>query len=659
MKERLKHKYGLWTKLRQAFQVKRLRPLQQYAFCFLGSSLLCALPLQGIPTPIAACSNAFSAGKMRIATLLGCIAGYCLFWPIYMAIWPITLSLLLAIIAWRLQKYTHPTFLWFHPAANTVAAAAVGFGMLWQMHFPASALGRYFTGLLCVFFASLVWEQALCKHCRTAWYIVAVAALAALAPFTLANFIHPALCIALFFSAVTAAVPEGLAVSTAAGIVLEFFSGFSFPFTALLCLCSAVCRLVRRQTVFHRSLVLLLLCALFSWLLADVNAQIYLLSGIAAALASLAFRKISFLPDSNASGTVQLRLQLQQASDILLRLHDTVLSPNVQASDASTAEIFDHAADLVCKSCANWTTCWEQESADTYHALCSAARPMLAKHKAETGDFPETFCARCINLPCFLQTLNQQLDAMLYRRQFQSRLNESRQMLRNQYLLLARYLQAAVASPFTQPSARYHPEIAACAVGKCGQALSGDRGACFHGPCGTFFVLLCDGMGTGRAAKAESTCAIEILTGLLQAGLDAVSALALLNSAYVLRDNGCFATIDLLQIDLASGDSLLLKWGAAPSYLQRGSHLRRLGEASMPPGLSLTVMDKTQKIKLTLRSGDLLVLTSDGADSVETEQCIAENSNNPVQEIANRIIAAAAQGDDITAVALRLQECAA
>ncbi len=234
-------------------------------------------------------------------------------------------------------------------------------------------------------------------------------------------------------------------------------------------------------------------------------------------------------------------------------------------------------------------------------------------------------------------------------------------MLRDQYLLLARYLQGAADAGLcgVEEEAQYTPEIAARAVGKRGQALSGDRGACFHGPGTTFFVLLCDGMGTGRGAKAESSSAMEALTGLLRAGLDAASALQLLNSAYVLRDDGRFATVDLLQIDLASGNALLLKWGAAPSYLRHGGVLRRLGEASMPPGLALAGLDKAQKIKLTLRPGDLIVLTSDGAGVEETERCIAARAEWPVAELAAGIIDAAAPGDDITVVVLRLQAPAA
>ena len=79
----------------------------------------------------------------------------------------------------------------------------------------------------------------------------------------------------------------------------------------------------------------------------------------------------------------------------------------------------------------------------------------------------------------------------------------------------------------------------------------------------------------------------------------------------------------------------------------------------MPPGLALAGLDKVQRIKLTLRPGDLVVLTSDGAGAEETERCITAEADRPVAELAAGIVAAAAPGDDITAVVLRLQAPAA
>ena len=68
---------------------------------------------------------------------------------------------------------------------------------------------------------------------------------------------------------------------------------------------------------------------------------------------------------------------------------------------------------------------------------------MLAQYRATPEDFPPSFCTRCQQLDAFLQAVNRQLDGILYRRQYRARQQESRRMLRDQYLLLARYLQGA------------------------------------------------------------------------------------------------------------------------------------------------------------------------------------------------------------------------
>lgn len=45
--------------------------------------------------------------------------------------------------------------------------------------------------------------------------------------------------------------------------------------------------------------------------------------------------------------------------------------------------------------------------------------------------------------------------------------------------------------------------------------------------------------------------------------------------------------MDLLHIDLTSGEAELLKWGAAPSYLRCGDTVKKLGTASLPPGVGV------------------------------------------------------------------------
>lgn len=658
MKERLKNR-GILGQLRRRRQA--IWETGRYLLYSVGCGLLAALPVGSLPIPLAACLTAVSTGWDLAAAMVGSLAGYIWCWELTDSIYTMALTVILPGVAWAVRRGRHPAVPWLCPAATTVAAAALGLGFLWQLGFASPWTGRLFLSLLVVFAGSFTAQQALVFHRRWALYLLLAALLASLSRICLGLWFNPGICVALFLVAVTAWTPEGIVAAAVCGIVLELAAEPALPYTAFFCLTSGILYQLRHLTVFHRSLGLLLLSAAFAWLTAELQAQLVLLSAIAACLAALALPRLSLLADDSDDPVARLRRQLQRASDVLLRLHDTILLPQTTLQDPDAAEIFDTAADQVCRGCAQYSLCWEQEAARTYRELCTAAEPILTRYQAAATDFPTDFSERCQNFAQFVQAVNSQLDAILHRRQYRARQQENQELLRSQYLLMARYLQATADTATLPPAdaSRFEAEVAARAVGRSGRALSGDRGACFHGPGASFFVLLCDGMGTGQAAASQSSGAIEILSGLLRAGLDPASALQLLNSAYVLRDDGCFSTVDLLQIDLSTGDSLLLKWGAAPSYLKRDGKLRRLGEPTLPPGLTVGKAREIQRIKLTLQEDDLLVLTSDGADQNSTEAYLHESGAEALAELAAGIVAAADPGDDITAVALRLRPAAA
>ena len=63
---------------------------------------------------------------------------------------------------------------------------------------------------------------------------------------------------------------------------------------------------------------------------------------------------------------------------------------------------------------------------DTYNALNDALPAMLERGKGEGGDFPPHFSNRCQRFSQFLSAANEELSALFYRRQYQSRLRESR-----------------------------------------------------------------------------------------------------------------------------------------------------------------------------------------------------------------------------------------
>lgn len=61
------------------------------------------------------------------------------------------------------------------------------------------------------------------------------------------------------------------------------------------------------------------------------------------------------------------------------------------------------------------------------------------------GDFPAHFSSRCIHFPEFLAAVNRELTALLYRRQYNSRIQESRWAVCRQYAQLSSVLEQAAA----------------------------------------------------------------------------------------------------------------------------------------------------------------------------------------------------------------------
>ena len=117
--------------------------------------------------------------------------------------------------------------------------------------------------------------------------------------------------------------------------------------------------------------------------------------------------------------------------------------PERGMNDADPATVFDRAAERVCRRCALRGTCWEQDYVSTFNALNDALPAMMEKGKGEATDFPAWFPSRCLQFGSFLRAANEEVTALRYRRQYQSRLRESRGAVCGQYETLADILSEA------------------------------------------------------------------------------------------------------------------------------------------------------------------------------------------------------------------------
>jgi len=197
-----------------------------------------------------------------------------------------------------------------------------------------------------------------------------------------------------------------------------------------------------------------------------------------------------------------------------------------------------------------------------------------------------------------------------------------------------------------------------------GQSISGDAGVWFKDDAGTLNFLLCDGMGSGSAAREDSENALRLLEKFLRAGLPPEEALTTVGEALALRgeEEGGFTTVDLLQIDLFSGKSAVYKLGAAPTYLRRGGGVERLCGESLPAGVAAGELSVPDAFELSLDAGDCVLLVSDGVTTGKDDRwlrkLLSEFDGLSPQALAAQVLQESdlrsGSGDDRTVIAIKL-----
>ena len=187
------------------------------------------------------------------------------------------------------------------------------------------------------------------------------------------------------------------------------------------------------------------------------------------------------------------------------------------------------------------------------------------------------------------------------------------------------------------------------------ETACGDRCLAFPGVGCRYYVLLCDGMGTGLGAAAEGESAGTLLRQMLSAGFPPEYAVRSLNALLVLRGQAGAVTVDLAELRLDSGRVALYKWGAAPSYVLGKAGTKKIGTATPPPGFDLGQAKESVE-KLSLRRGEVLILVSDGAKIGEVLGR-GEVEALPPGELAQWLLdRSGTEGeDDATVAVIRLQ----
>lgn len=186
--------------------------------------------------------------------------------------------------------------------------------------------------------------------------------------------------------------------------------------------------------------------------------------------------------------------------------------------------------------------------------------------------------------------------------------------------------------------------------------VCGDCCESFSDGKGSLYIVLSDGMGTGSRARVDSAIACSVLSKLIKAGIPLPSALETANTTLLVKSaDESFATMDILKINLESGECAVYKAGAATTYIKTSDRLLRAAIASPPAGTGGRMSVPAQKFKVS--SGDVIVMTTDGA--VIDEKWLSRELSKPSDpaELSERIAKAARSSengarDDISVVAV-------
>ena len=208
--------------------------------------------------------------------------------------------------------------------------------------------------------------------------------------------------------------------------------------------------------------------------------------------------------------------------------------------------------------------------------------------------------------------------------------------------------------------------VGIAALKKRGEKVSGDRGSYFKTDSGVLCVILSDGMGTGSEAAKESAEIVGILEKFLRSGADPAVAMKLLNSVMLLRggdDSWGYATVDLMCVDLFSGETCFYKYGAAPSYVMNSGRIRRIKGEALAAGLNLGDGEAPDLVRMRLRPGSTAVIASDGVivdDDDGWLKTLLQKSGADMKSLAKATLKEAEQQygaeDDMTVVTVRVEE---
>lgn len=144
-----------------------------------------------------------------------------------------------------------------------------------------------------------------------------------------------------------------------------------------------------------------------------------------------------------------------------------------------------------------------------------------------------------------------------------------------------------------------------------GETNCGDSYKTFYDGLGNFYVILSDGMGKGNMASISGNIVTQVVCNMLRSGVEVETAVFIANSILMEKSSEeSLATLDILKVNLFTGKAIVLKFGAASSFIKTEKNVIKIPSDLPPIGILPEV--KLNKIPLNFKDNDLIMMFSDG-----------------------------------------------
>lgn len=603
-------------------EVPALRTLGAAAVYALLGLVLSAAALWGRMLPLSLALVLGSGGWNALWASLGSMAGYRLFWGmegfqgVFWVLGGLGIALLLPFFG--------------EPRRGRLAAGAAcvvsSVGLAWQYTMQDGTPTLFFllrialaAGTAALSRRMLTGRERLALWCGAGILVFAAAAI------PLPRWCNPGL---LAFGAVTAAAP--LPVGILAGLGADLGLRTGIPLTAAAGLGFFFQQLPIRES-WRRLASPALACGTVMLLEWKLDPQTLLAVSIGGTVGAMIPWQITAVPRHGSLGAAQV--QLEQSARVLTGFQRQLLEYGASPPDETA--ILEALQVSACGNCALKANCDYREKVNL--------------ELLRGGGIPH-----CRKAGFLAKELERSRDTLKRIRAQRAVQEEYRTALVQQYGFLADVLHT-LADRLPEREYRLRPQyrVQVSSRSKGKEPADGDRITAFPGLRSRYYVLLCDGMGTGLGAAEEGRQASILLRRMLTAGIPPASALGSINSQLTLLGRGGAVTVDLAEIRLDSGMAWVYKWGAAPSWLLHRGQAQKVGYATPPPGLDM----KTPRAvceKADLSRGQILVLASDGLNTDRVSEWPSLCTLDPPQ-LAERILQnGGSQEDDSTAVVIKL-----